>query len=125
MPESKVVREFSYLVDRRQSFPSDTDATSERIRESLALWAANNTPLQSIIERSDLLKETQPLAETVAELCKYGIEALDYLESHQKPPRAWREKTATLLERAEKPHAEIYIAILPQLKNWLRAAGMP
>jgi hexosaminidase len=116
IPESKSAREFSNLVDRRLSHSSQGPA-SEKIRESLRLWMANNAPLQPILDRSYLLKEVQPLAALVAELCKCGLEALNYLDSRQIPPQSWQEEAAALLTHAEEPHAEIYIAILPPIKK--------
>jgi len=122
-PESGVAREFADLVDRRLAAPSGETGLSEKIGESLALWLANDEPLQAVIESSYLLKETRPLAETVAELCRSGLEALLYLDNGQQPPKAWRVKTADLLKRAEKPMAEIYIAILPPVKMLVEAAS--
>ena len=121
-PESGVARDFSDLVDRRLAAPSGETGSSKEIRESLAFWLANDVPLQAVIEKSYLLKETRPLAETVAELCRCGLDALDYLDSGQGPPEAWRQKTDALLERAEKPMAEIYIAILPPVKVLIEEA---
>ena len=121
-PESGAARSFADLVDRRISALSGETGSSKEIRESLDRWLANDEPLQAVIEQSYLLKETRPLAETVAELCRSGLEALLYLDNGQKPPEAWREKTAALLLRAEQPMAEMYIAILPPLKNLIEAA---
>jgi hexosaminidase len=121
LPESKSARVFSNLVDRRLSNSSEGPA-SEKIRESLRLWMANDASLQPIIERSYLLKEVQPLAALVAELCKCGLEALNYLDSRQIPPQSWQEETATLLTHAEEPHAEIYIAILQPIKKLVEEA---
>ena len=123
LPESKSAREFSNLVDRRLSHSSE-DPASENIRESLKLWMANNAQLQPILDRSYLLKEVQPLAALVADLCKCGLEALNYLDSQQIPPQSWREEAAALLTLAEEPHAEIYIAILPPIRKLVEQAAI-
>ena len=126
MPESKAAREFSDLVDKLLSDSSNAGFATEKIRESLQFWIDNDTVLQPILEHSYLLKEIRPLADTASDLCKCGLEALNYLESNQAPPKAWQEYTAVLLEDAEKPHAEIYIAILEPIRKLVeRSKTMP
>jgi hexosaminidase len=121
-PESEVARRFSLLVDSRLAFPSEESADSEEIRGLLTEWRANHARLQAILEQSYLLKEIRPLADTVAELCRYGLDALNYLQSRREPPRSWREETAALLKRADRPQAEILIAILPPIRMLIEAA---
>ena len=48
---------------------------------------------------------------------------MDYLDTHQKPPEAWKEETAQLIERAEKPQAEMLIAIVAPIKKLIEAAN--
>jgi len=122
MPESNVAREFAGLVERIQMYPDDSAEAAEKARETLTLWVRNTVPLQSIIERSYLLKETEPLAEITGELCRRGIEALNYLETHRKPPEAWQAETSALLKRAEKPDPEIRIAVLLPITNLIKMA---
>lgn len=122
LPESKVAREFDSLIDRLLTHPDDEEAYL-KVRKSLNSWLDNDADLRAVIERSYLLKETGSLAATVAELCKRSLEALDYLESHRQPTPAWQEKTAALLKRAEKPHPEIRIAVLPSIEKLIEEAG--
>ncbi|MBN2320027.1 MAG: family 20 glycosylhydrolase [Acidobacteria bacterium] len=121
-PESEVGRKFALLVDRRLASQPDAEAASMEIRDLLTQWSANNPRLQDVIEQSNLLNEIRPLSETVAELCRYGLDALNFLDSRRKPPQSWREKSVALLDRADKPLAEIYIAILPSIRNLIEAA---
>lgn len=121
-PESEVARKLSILVDSRLASPLDAEAASRKIRELLTRWSANNAILQTVIDQSNLLNEIRPLAETAAELCRHGLDALNYLDTRRKPPRWWREKSVALLDRADKPIAEIYIAILPAIRKLIEKA---
>jgi hypothetical protein len=68
------------------------------------------------------LQEIKPLAKTVAELCEKGIEALHYIESNQTPPLEWIKESSDLINRAEKPQAELLPAILPGMRTLIKAA---
>lgn len=122
-PESEVARKFSILVERMLQSPPDEAADSREIRDLLEQWSANDSRIQAVIEQSPLLSEIRPLAETVSELCRYGLDALNYLDSRRKPPLLWTETGAALLERAGRPLAEIHIAVLPPIRKLIEAAA--
>ncbi|MEJ2111982.1 MAG: family 20 glycosylhydrolase [Acidobacteriota bacterium] len=122
MPESPLQRKFSNQVEDFLDTGNETNEGPVQLRKRLEDWLSNDARLKPILEQSFLLKEILPLAATVAELCRCGMEALTYLESGRRPPEQWREKTAALIERAAKPQAEIYIAILPPIKKLIEAA---
>ena len=79
--------------------------------------------MKPIVGQSFLLKEIEPLTETLYESTELGLQALHYLESHQKPPEDWKGKAALILERSEKTYAEILIAIAPALRALTKAAN--
>jgi hypothetical protein len=68
------------------------------------------------------LKETDPLTDTVFELSAKGLQALDYIESRQKPPESWQTEAASLLQDSEKPQAEMIVAIVPAIQELVNAA---
>lgn len=126
MPESGVAREFSERVDALLEHPDDSHDHRKSIRKSLTSWMQNSGPLQPIIQQSYILKETAPLSETIAELCEYSLEAITHMESNRRPPREWLDEAFALIDRAGKPQAEIYIAILPPIKKLIDAvAALP
>jgi len=122
MPESKVAREFSNIVESFLVFPEYSAENSDELHKYLNQWLLNDSALQSILDQSYILKEIQPLADTVAELSGYATEALSYLESRQKPTENWQQRASVLLEKAEEPQAEIFIAVLPAMKKLIEAA---
>jgi hexosaminidase len=123
LPESDTARQFGYLVDSALADMAGTGEAWQKIKKLLSLWHENRAQTKPIIERSSLLKEIDPLSETIAELSSRGLQALDYVASRQKPPESWRKECATLLEKSEKPQAEVLIAIVPSIKKLINTAN--
>jgi hexosaminidase len=126
LPESDAARRFAGLIDRTLgSQPGIPDAL-QPIRKQLAAWRDNAVAIRPTLEQSFLLKETIPVSETVADLCAKGLEALDHIETGVGPGEAWKEEAASLIARAEKPQAEMLIAIVAPVKKLLEiAAAIP
>ena len=68
-PESDAAREFNLAVDR----PAD----KEYVRASLNRWHRIAMEVLPLLRGSTLLSENAPLAETMEELCRLGLTALD------------------------------------------------
>ena len=68
-PESDAGREFNQAVDR----PAD----QEYVRASLNRWHRIAMEVLPLLRGSTLLSENAALAETMAELCRLGLTALD------------------------------------------------
>jgi hypothetical protein len=110
-------------VVRAVSNPAGSTGDFQQIRRLLSAWRDNSTGLKPVIGQSFLLKEIEPLTETLSESIETGLQALDYLESRQRPPEDWKGKAALTIERAEKTHAEMLIVIAPALKALTKAAS--
>ncbi|MDI9611685.1 MAG: family 20 glycosylhydrolase [Acidobacteriota bacterium] len=118
-PESAVGRDFDLLVDRALPVPSPADRAA--IRESLEHWRRGALKAVPVLERSFVLAEIVPVAESAAAACALGLEALDRLEAAQAPPTAWAGEAERVLERARKS-PEIAIAIEPAITKLVHAA---
>jgi hexosaminidase len=123
LPESSVARQFDDLVNKILVNPGGSMDTREQIRKSLSSWREIAGALKPAVEQSFLLKEIGPISEMVSELSKRGLESLDYLGSRQKPSDSWKEATAALIDRAEKPQAEMLAAIVSSIKKLVEAAN--
>jgi hexosaminidase len=120
-PESETARGFELLVDKALSNP-DPSLQFASIQQQLSIWQQNSANANSAIQRSFLLQEAGPLLNMTADLCKAGLQSLEYVQSKQSPPDAWTKEIALLLEKAEKPQAEVLIAITPSIKKLVNAA---
>jgi hexosaminidase len=126
LPESEAARQFENAVNGALDNPSGLPEAFQPIRKQLTIWHDNARGLKPILEQSFLLQEIGPLSEMIADLSLRGLEALDYLGKRQNPQDAWREETALLIGRAEKPQAEMLIAIVAPIRKLLEAtAALP
>ena len=123
LPESEIARKFGDTVARAIANPAGSTEDFQQIRGLLSVWKDNATGLKPIVGQSFLLKEIEPLTETLSKSTEMGLQALDYLESRQRPPEDWKGKAALIIELAEKTYAEMLIAIAPALKALTKAAN--
>jgi hexosaminidase len=114
-PESDRAREFAGLVEH-------WTANKQQIRAQLSLWKENHAKVVPVLQGSALLQEALPLADDVSAVATAGIEALDYLESGKRAPKAWVTQQTALLDRAGKPEAELWIMIVPPVRKLVEAA---
>jgi hypothetical protein len=108
-------------VDGALANTAGAEEAFREIRKLLSLWQENRIQSKPIFEQSPLLKEIDPISETIADLSARGLQALDYLASGRKPPDAWQKECASLVELAEKPQAEMLITIVPPIKKLINA----
>jgi hexosaminidase len=122
-PESDLAREFNRSVDLALTGQPGLQAQSPYLLLWLNRWRENHALLQPALQGSYLLRELDPVSENVAALASSGLEALDYLESGRKPPQDWSRDQAALLQRADRPEAELLIMILPGVRKLITAAN--
>ncbi len=122
-PESDAARHLSELINKALADPAGSAEMKQKIRASLEQWRDLQNKAKPVLDQSFLLEEIRPLTETITRLCAAGLQALDLLGSQQKPSEEWRTETALLLQQAEKPQAEMLIAIAPPIKSLIDAAN--
>jgi hexosaminidase len=123
MPESETARNLEFLAERFLSGQTDSNDASLEIKKILSSRIENEKDLKPLLEGSYLLLEALPVSDMVNELCRRGLQALDAIESKQKPSEEWRKTTADLIATAEKPQAEMLIAIAPAIRKLVEAAS--
>jgi len=122
-PESATARLFADLVDRALTHQHGLRNELQEIRHLLIRWRDNHEHLSAIANHSFLLTEAIPLSETVQKLSNTGLCALDYVDSGQKPAKAWHTEQLELLDLADKPQAELLPAIVASIKRLVAAAS--
>jgi hexosaminidase len=123
MPESEAARHLADLIDIALANPLRSKDAFQKIRALLTDWRDHRVQVKPFIEQSFILREVDPLSDAVFELCMAGLEALDYIEAQRKPTEAWQTKATSLLERCEKPQAEMLVAIVPPIQELVHAAN--
>ncbi len=123
LPESETARRFEMLVDSAHNQFYKSPESLDEIRRQLSRWKENDSKLKPILDQSYLLGEAESLSELLADLSKTGLESLDYIKAGQKAPEAWQKEAIALLDRADKPQAEVLIAIAPSIRKLVNVAA--
>jgi hexosaminidase len=122
-PESDLARDFNRRVDLALADPQGLQSQAADLRLWLTRWRDNHPLLLPLLRESYLLRELEPVSENVAALAAAGLQALDYLESGRKPPESWAGEQTALLQRVDKPQAELLIMVVPGVRKLVAAAG--
>lgn len=122
-PESFAALRFEEMVDRVLATNAELKEIAPRLRTTLLAWQDNAVLLQPVIADSFLLLEIGPVAKMVADLSAVALEALTMLESGSRPSEEWQAGSVELLSRAEKPQAEMLIAVVPAIRKLVTSAG--
>jgi hexosaminidase len=87
-----------------------------QIRQSLILWRDNDAKLEPIIARSALLSGAQDASQTLTEVAKIGLEALDAIEAGQHLDSGWAAQAKSRLTAAARPVSEVRIGVVPAIQ---------
>ncbi|HLJ48622.1 MAG TPA: family 20 glycosylhydrolase [Bryobacteraceae bacterium] len=117
LPESRAARELADAIGR-SSWPA--------VREYLVMWRDNDARLKPLLQRSSLLGELVPVSAAAARLAGIGLDALAYVEKHEKPPAGWTEQQRTFisgLTSNRRPPAEVVIMIADPVQKLVDLAS--
>jgi hexosaminidase len=112
LPESDLARHFAALV----SHVKDDPAAAAQVRRWLIEWRDNDAKLKPVIAQSALLAGSQPASETLMEVAKIGLEALDAIQAGKHLDQAWATRTNAKLTASARPVAEVRIGVVPAIQ---------
>jgi hexosaminidase len=121
-PESATARRFADLVDAVIAGRANPDAKQE-VRAWLTRWRDKQTNLQPFETRSFLLKEIVLPSQDLSAVAAAGLQALDYLDRAERAPNAWATQQFALLERAQKPQAQLLLMVVPSVQKLVEAGS--
>ena len=127
-PESDTARQFSEMVDDylKHSTRESTVARGggeARIRELLAEWRDQRSPLEALAANSFLLKEIVPVSQDLASLATAGLASLDFIDKGEQASNDWKVKQLGLVEQASKPKAQLLLMVAPPIQKLIEAAA--
>jgi hexosaminidase len=121
-PESILARNFRKSVDQfLRNAPSWGNPAD--FRTALTTWKNNDKILQPLFGKSELAAEAAPLSKYLSSLGELGLDSLDSLISGKQTPSSWQEGARQILDSAQKPQAEVFIAIVPAVRKLVLASG--
>jgi len=118
LPESEVARQFSSLVDKLKQ-----PGVSAQARQWLVLWRDNDAKVRPVIAQSPLLAGANAASQTLLDVARIGLEALDAIDSGRRLDAAWSARTKTRLAAAARPVAEVRIGIVPAVRRLAQMAA--
>lgn len=121
-PESLPARRFSTLVDSFLAGPIKP-GMENRIRATLMQWRENDAKLRPVAEESAMVKEVEPLSQSLSALGDAGLEALDYLDRGEKAPPDWEKQQLTMVEQAYQPRAQVLLMVAPAVQKLVQASA--
>jgi hexosaminidase len=121
-PESRTAREFRAAVDRLLLTPASARDESA-LRTTLVTWRDNHSALDPVLAASPKGAEARSLSRDLSASAAAGLEALEAIRSGRAAPEGWREQTRRLLDRAQRPRAELELAVVPAIRKLALAAG--
>jgi hexosaminidase len=119
-PESDVARDFAAAA---QQVINKTISAEDlaRLRAQLTVWEGNDQRLEPVLENHPLSQEAQPLSQNLSATAAIAQQALGYLSANGRAPADWRDRQLACLKEAQKPQAEMLLAIVPSVQKLVEA----
>jgi hexosaminidase len=121
--ESDDARRFSVLVDKYLAASCKDDDAGAELRAELTRWRDNDPALESLAQKSFLVKEVVPVSQDLATLGKIGVAAMDYLILGSQAPTSWKNDQLALLAELSKPKAQLLLVPVSSVQKLVEATG--
>jgi hexosaminidase len=122
--ESDDARHFGVLVDKYLAASCKDDDVGAELRNELLRWRDNDPALESLAQKTFLVKEVVPVSQDLATLGKIGVAAMDYLILGSQAPAVWKTDQTALLAELAKPKAQLLLVPLSSVQKLVDAAGV-
>lgn len=122
-PESESARDFVDAVNGLIAGKFADRKAETEIRHQLMLWRDNDAQLEPLIAKSAVLKELAPVSANLSALGAAGVQALDFIDRGEKPPADWTAQTLAMIQKAQDPQADVFIAVTPAIQALVNAAA--
>ena len=122
--ESRAAREFSEMVDKFVAASCHDAALAAQLRAQLILWRDNDAKLQSLAQRSFLVKEVAATSQDLAAVASVGLAALDALEHSGNTDEAWKAQQGAVVQQALKPKGQLLLMPAPAVQKLIDAASV-
>src|SRR5437016_455416 len=120
--ESDAGRHFSDRVEQFLAAACHDSAAEAGLRAQLTIWRDNDAILQSLAQRSFLVKEVAATSQDLSALAAGGLAALDAIAKGQPAPDSWKAQQLAILEQVKKPKAQLLLIPAPAVQNLIKAA---
>src|SRR5882757_1332221 len=120
--ESDAGRHFNDRVEQFLAAACHDAAAEAGLRAQLTIWRDNDAVLQSLAQRSFLVKEVAATSQDLSALAAAGLAALDAIAKGQPAPDSWKAQQLAILEQVKKPKAQLLLIPAPAVQKLIEAA---
>ena len=120
--ESDEGRHFNDRVEQFLAAWCQDPAAEARLRAQLTIWRDNDAILQSLVQRSFLVKEVAATSQDLSALAAAGLAALDAIAKGQPAPDSGKAQQPAILEQVKKPKAQLLLIPAPAVQKLIEAA---
>jgi hexosaminidase len=120
--ESDAGRRFNDRVEQFLAAACHDSAAEAGLRTQLTIWRDNDAILQSLAQRSFLVKEVAATSQDLSALAAAGLAALDAIAKGQPAPDSWKAQQLAILEQVKKPKAQLLLIPAPAVQKLIEAA---
>ena len=122
--ESETARRFGELVDKFLAGSCHDADTEARLRAQLTAWGDNDGKLQSLKQRSFLVKEVAVSSQDLSALAAIGLAALDFFKANRGPaPDDWKMQQLGVIEQINKPNGQLLVMPAPAVRKLVEGVG--
>jgi len=123
-PESDVARRFDEKVSAFVGGSCRDASVAAELRAQLAKWRDNDAMLQSLAQKSSLVKEVAPTSQDLTAVAGVGLAVLDTLANHDAPLTDDAEtRFAATIAAASKGKAQLLLIPAPTIQKLVNAAS--
>jgi len=119
VPDAPAARTFQKAVTRALATLSRSDL--DPLEHHLTRWRDNHARLLPLLDRSPVLRETEPLSRALSDVAETGLRMVAALRDGEPREDRWIEAQRTCLNRARGPHADCELPIVADLERLLDA----
>src|SRR5216110_356579 len=121
--ESNPGRRFGELVDKFISTSCMDSDSADRLRAQFTTWHDNDARLQSLAQRSFLVKEVAVRSQDLSALGTIGLAALDAISKRQPAPDSWKTQQLAALAQMQKGKVQLLLIPVPAVQKLVEAAA--
>jgi hexosaminidase len=119
-PDQALPRLFSQQIE--QFLKGPTRELEKKIRDQLLLWKENNEHFLLTLHNSPVLQEAAFLSENLSRLAIAGLDAIEYIRSHNKAGNNWLEQQLEIVRKAKEQGGRCELQVVAPVQKLIEAA---
>jgi hypothetical protein len=111
------------LVDNFLASSCKDADSAARLRAQFVIWRDNDAKLQSLEQRSFLVKEIGQVSQNLSALGVAGLAALDYIAKGSPAPADWKASQTAAITQLAEPRAQLLLLPTGAVQKLVDAAS--